>query len=122
MVNELSEEVKQALTANVVWHIAQPPEAVPPVLVILNYSSNGEDQLLSIAFDLTSGPKCWLTTRKIRGIGGVGPRYHQDYREFDCCGKTFYPYSVESFSPDIFRSSVALFSACRRLYAHAVLD
>ena len=121
MVHELSDEVQRALCKNVDWSREQPPEAVPPVLLILNYCPPGRQGLLSIAFDMTGGPKCWLTASKAREINGAGPRYHPDYRKFEHGGETFHPYSVESFPAEIFASSHALFTACRHLYEHAVL-
>ena len=122
VVHELTEEVEAALNSNVIWDIVQLPEAIPPVLLLLNYAPDKGDGLLSIAFDLTGGPKCWLTASQTRQINGQGPKYHSDYRKFECKGKAFYPYSVQSFPEDIFRCSVALFRTCRLLHAHAVLD
>lgn len=122
MVQELSAEVQHALNSNVLWGITQPPDAIPPVLVILNYAPDGGDRLLSIAFDLTAGPRCWFTAPRACQINGDGPSYHSKYRRFEWKGKTFHPYSVQPFSQDIFNCSVALFRACTQLHAHAVQD
>ena len=122
MVHKLSAEVQDALNSNLLWDIAQPPEAIPPVLVILNYAPDRGDGLLSIAFDLTAGPRCWFTAPRACQINGDGPIYHLDYRRFEWKGMTFHPYSVQSFPQDIFSCSVALFRACRQLHAHAVQD
>ena len=122
MVASVSEEIAEFLDSNYKWDEYQPVEAVPPVLVILNYAPDNSMEPVSIAFDLTGGPKCWLSKNSVRSINGHCPAYHLNYRKFEYERVTFHPYSVQPFESGIFSKCTNLIDACNQLHAHAVPD
>ena len=92
------------------------------MFLIRDYSPSYDNPSLSIAFDLSDGPKCWLSTSQVRPINKRGPSEHEDYRRFRYNGTAFYPYSIRSLGLEVFTSIDALKLACWTLYQHAVLD
>ena len=119
---ELSDEMVPALTERFKWFRGTVPELdEPELLIVFNYSPDVDKPLLSIAFDLSGGARCWLSagTKK---QGDKGPNPHSDYRTFEHEGTTFLPYSITSFGTGIFADIQKLEAACKSLYQYAVFD
>ena len=116
---ELTSTMKEALDQHFNCKLANVPELEQPVLIVLDYSLSIDRPLLSIAFDLSGGPKCWLTASKVIQIGGDGPNPHEDYRKFVFEGQEFHPYSIKSFPKAVFEDIQQFRRACEVLYQHA---
>lgn len=116
----LSAGMTDALTRSFNWTLRNVPELESPVLMVLDYSPRDMPHLLSIAFDYSGGPKCWLSEPKVQKIGNDGPNPHADYRTFSLDGRTFHPYSIQAFPQAIFDDILEFKSACRSLYRHVV--
>ena len=116
----LSADMKDALAQSFNWQLTNVPELDNPVLIVLYYSPRDMPYLLSIAFDYSGGPKCWLSESQVRKIGNNAPNPHPDYRTFVCDGHRFYPYSIQAFSQALFEDIHEFTSACQRLYRHVV--
>ena len=111
--------MKEALNQRFKWKLTNVPELEQPVLIVLDYSPSIDRPLLSIAFDSSDGPKCWLTTSKVTQIGDNGPNPYEDYRKLVFEGQEFHPYSIESFPKAIFEDIQQFRRACEVLYQHA---
>ena len=111
----LSTKMTEALDQRFRWRRTNVPALENPILVVLDYSPSDDQRLLSIAFDLSSGPKCWLTETHVREIGGKGPNPHSDYKRFAFEGREFHPYSIEAFPQTIFQEIHEFVAACRCL-------
>ena len=119
---ELSAEMVYALDERFKWYRGTVPELdEPELLIVFNYSPAIDRPLLSIAFDLSGGARCWMSVRTEKK-GDKGPNPHSDYRTFRCEGITFLPYSVTSFEMGIFANIQELETACESLYQYAVFD
>ena len=116
---ELTTGMEEALNERFNWKLTNVPELEQPVLIVLDYSPSIDKPLLSIAFDSSSGPKCWLTVSKVILIDRKGPSPHEDYRKFVFGGRKFYPYSITSFPNAIFDDIRQFTRACEVLYQHA---
>ena len=114
----LSVEMTEALNERFRWRRTNVSALENPILVVLDYSPGDDQRLLSIAFDLSGGPKCWLTESHVREIGGKGPNPHLDYKKFVFEGREFYPYSIVAFPQTIFQEIREFAAACRCLYGH----
>ena len=115
----LTATMKEALDQRFNCRLVNVPELEQPVLIVLDYSPSDDQTPLSIAFDFSCDPKCWLTVSKVCKIGDEGPSPHSSYREFDFEGRKFHPYSIEAFPSVIFEEIEEFQSACRCLYQHA---
>lgn len=119
---KLSEEMVRALNERFRWYRGTVPELdEPELLVVFHYTPDVDQPLLSIAFDLSGGARCWLSART-KKIGDKGPNPHSDYETFLCEGVTFLPYSIQSFGKGIFGDVQQLEAACESLYQYAVFD
>ena len=85
---------------------------------MLDYSPSDDQPPLSIAFDFSGGPKCWLSESRVRDIGNEGPKLHAAYRNFVFEGREFHPYSIIAFPQAIFEEIQEFSSACQCLYQH----
>ena len=115
---DLSIEMNEALDQFFNWRLVNVPELEHPVLIILEYSPNDDQHPLSIAFDYSGGPKCWLSKSKVRKIGDNSPKPHADYRNFVFNERKFYPYSIKALPKTIFNNIEEFMSVCRLLYQH----
>ncbi|MCY4226033.1 MAG: hypothetical protein OXF06_14530 [Bacteroidetes bacterium] len=118
----LSEQLTQELRKLYHFKLTNIPVLDQPVLIVLDYSPLVDQIPISIAFDYSGGPKCWLSVCRVRMIDGQGPFFYQEYREFCFENRRFYPYSIQSFPMSIFQNINEFTSACRTLYRHAYLD
>lgn len=119
---ELSEEMVRALDERGRWYKGTVPELdEPELLIVFNYSPDIDKPLLSIAFDLSGGARCWLS-RRTKKIANKGPNEHESYGRFECRGVTFLPYSIASFGTGIFTDIKMLDTACQALYQYAIFD
>ena len=117
---KLSDEMVRAFDERFKWHKGTIPELdEPELLIVFNYSPDIDKPLLSIAFDLSGGARCWLTARA-KKIGDKGPNEHSHYKTFECEGVRFLPHSITSFGMDIFADIRKLEEACGSLYQYAV--
>lgn len=116
----LSAEMTDALAGSFHWKLTNVPELESPVLMVFDYSPRNEPHLVSIAFDYSGGPKCWMSESKVRKIGDKAPNPHPDYRMFVFDGRTFHPYSIQAFPSSIFEDIHEFKSACHRLYQHVI--
>ena len=114
----LSPQMRDALDHRFNWKLTNVSELENPVLAVFDYSPSDSQRPVSIAFDYSSGPKCWLSELLVREIDNNGPRYHPDYREFVLEGRQFHPYSIRAFLESIFEDINEFVSACRQLYQH----
>lgn len=117
---QVSTAMREKLDQLFDWTLAQVPVLERPVLLIFDYSPSASEHPLSIGLDYECGPKCWMTTSRVRNIGNEAPRSHEDYKEFTWAGREFKPYSIQSFSESIFEDVDALCAVCKRLYHHVV--
>lgn len=115
---DLPEKMREALNQFFNWQLTNVPELENPVLIVLEYSPYDHQRPISIAFDYSGGPKCWLSEIKVKKIGDNGPKPHTDYRNFDFKERKFYPYSIEAFPITIFVDIEKFRSACWLLYQH----
>ena len=111
--------MEEALNQHFNCKLTNVPELEQPVLIVLDYSPGIDQPLLSIAFDSSGGPKCWLTVSKVILIGTKGPSPHEDYKKFVFEGRKFHPYSITSFPKAIFDDIQQFTRACEILYQHA---
>ena len=116
----LSAQMENMLTRSFNWKLTNVPELENPALIVFDYSPQDNLNLLSIAFDYSGGAKCWMSEAQVRKIGSEGPNPHEDYREFVCDGRKFYPYSIRPLPQIIFEDINEFRSACQRLYRHVV--
>ena len=110
--------MKEALDQRFNWRLENAPELERPVLIVLDYSPSDDQPSLSIAFDFSGGPKCWMTESRVRKIGGQGPKLYAKYRKFVFGGREFHPYSIRAFPQAIFEELPEFASACQCLYQH----
>ena len=108
--------MKEALDQSFKWRLTNVPELENPVLIVLDYSPSDTQPLLSIAFDFSGGPKCWLSESRVIKIDDDGPRPYLDYRKFVFEGREFCPYSIRALPQVTFEEFRELASACRSLY------
>lgn len=119
---ELSDEMVRALDERGRWYRGTVRELdEPELLIVFNYSPDIDKPLLSIAFDLSGGARCWMSAR-IKKIANKGPNEHDSYGVFEYGGVTFLPYSIVSFETGIFTDIKMLDAACASLYQYAVFD
>ena len=119
---ELSDQMEHALTEQFKWFKGTVPELdEPELLIVFNYSPHLGKPLLSIAFDLSGGARCWMSERTEKQ-GNKGPNPHSDYRTFEHDGTTFLPYSITSLGTGIFVDVQKLEAVCESLYQYAVFD
>ena len=116
---ELTATMEGALDQLFRWKPINVPELDSPVLIVLDYSPRTDQKPLSIAFDFSCGPKCWLSVSKVHEIGGEGPNPHPDYKKFVFEERTFHPYSITAFPRTIFEEIKEFRAACQSLYQHA---
>ena len=116
---ELTSTMKKTLDQHFNWKLTNVLELDQPVLIVLDYSPSNDGHLLSIAFDSSGGPKCWLTASKVNEIGTKGPNPYEDYRKFVFEGQEFHPYSIQAFPKAIFEEIQQFRRACEVLYQHA---
>ena len=113
--------MKEALNESFKWKRTNVPELDNPLLIVLDYSpADNDPHLLSIAFDFSGGPKCWLTESTVRKIGNKGPDPHSNYRKFVFEKREFHPYSIKSFPPTIFQEIQEFKRVCQGLYEHVI--
>ena len=119
---ELSDEMVQGLDERFKWYKGTVPELdEPELLIVFNFAPDVDKPLLSIAFDLSGGARCWASAR-MKKEGDKGPNEHSQYRTFEYEGETFLPYSITSFGMSIFEDVQRLRAACGSLYHYAVFD
>ena len=114
----LPPQMKEALDHRFNWKLTNVPELENPILAVFDYSPSDRQLPVSIAFDYSGGPKCWLSESSVREIDNNGPKNHPDYREFVLEGRQFHPYSIQAFPGVIFEDIDQFVRACRRLYHH----
>ena len=115
---ELSEHIKKELTQRFNWKLTNISELDEPVLIVFDYSPSDQQPVVSIAFDLSGGNKCWITTEKVISINDDGPKAHLKYGKFTFETRNFHPYSIKVSSQEIFQDVSLLTSMCQRLYQH----
>lgn len=119
---ELSDQMVQALDERFRWYKGTVPELdEPELLIVFNFAPDIDQPLLSIAFDLSGGARCWASAR-MKKEGDKGPNEHSGYRTFEHEGTTFLPYSIKPFEKSIFKDVQRLRAACKSLYQYAVFD
>ena len=111
-------QMPDALNQYFNWRRTNVPELEQPLLIILDYSPKDDSPPLSIAFDYSNGPKCWLSESKVRKIGVIGPKPHSKYGQFTFEGRRFYPYSIVALPSNSFKDIQVLMSTCQQLYKH----
>ncbi len=111
-------EMREALDRFFKWTLTNVSELENPVLIVLDYSPQDDGRPLSIAYDYTNGPKCWLSETKVRDLDSTGPNPNSNYRQFAFEGRRFYPYSIVPLSTTVFEDIEEFRSACLRLYHH----
>ena len=114
----LSESMRDALNQRFNWHLTNVPELENPVLIILDFSPDETGGLLSVAFDTTAAPKCWMSEANVNLINGIGPKSHSDYKHFVFKERLFHPFSIKPLGTVIFQDIQKLSSVCNRLYRH----
>ena len=118
----VSDEVVRALDERFRWYEGTVPELdEPELLIVFNFAPDVDKPLLSIAFDLSGGARCWASAR-MKKEGDKGPNAHSAYRTFEREGVTFHPYSITSLGMSIFEDAQRLMAACESLYQYAVFD
>ena len=117
---DLSQDMKDILGQRFSWSLENIPDLEIPVFIILDFSPPGCDAPLSIAFDFSGGPKCWMSEESVKEINADGPRPYAQYKQFSFEGRRFYPYSVQSFGTSLFEEIELLNTICKRLYNHVV--
>lgn len=115
-----TEELIDQLNHSFKWKLANPPELDQPVLIVFDYSPSVEQCPICIAFDLSGGPKCWLSESQVFAIDGVMPNHHAGYRQFVFEGRKMYPYSIQALPGDLFTDINRFKSVCQSLYWHTV--
>ena len=115
---ELSPQMENALNDRFNWKLTNVPELETPVLAVYDYSPSDRQFPVSIAFDYSGGPKCWLSESSMKKINDDAPRPYPDYRQFVLEGRQFHPYSIQAFPESIFKNINEFVSACRKLYQH----
>ena len=119
---ELSEQMVQALDERFKWYKGTVPALdEPELLIVFNFAPDVDKPLLSIAFDLSGGARCWASAR-MKKEGDKGPNAHSGYGTFEYEGETFLPYSIVPFPMSIFGDVQQLRAACESLYQYAVFD
>ena len=116
---DISEKMRVALDQAFNWELINVPKLDEPILIVMEYSPSNYEPPLSIAFDFSGGPKCWMTVPTVREIGKIAPSRHDPYREFSFRNYKFYPYSIQKFPKTIFQDIQQFTSACLCLYRHA---
>lgn len=119
-MSRLTEEMIDQLNHFFKWEQANRPELDQPVLIVVDYSPSAEHCPICIAFDLSGGPKCWLSVSEVYERYGEKPKFHPPYREFVFDGRRMYPYSIRAFAGDIFENIEHFKIACQDLYWHTV--
>lgn len=114
----LSPQMRDALDYRFNWKLTNVSELENPVLAVFDYSPSDSQRPVSIAFDYSGGPKCWLSELSVREIDNNGPKHHPKYREFVLEGRQFHPYSIQSLPRTIFEDIDEFVSVCQRLYRH----
>ena len=115
-----TEEVERLLGQRFNVRVVNVRELEHRIVMILDYSPQDSDRLLSIALGLAGESKCWLTVSEVRTIGDEGPNPHPPYQQFVYRGRLFHPFSIQAIPPEAF-ASIAMFErVCRSLYQHAV--
>lgn len=100
------------------WKLTNVPVLEKPALIVFDYSPGGAMPPLSIAFDWSGGPKCWLSETRLIAIGNNLPKSHPKYKKFNLDGRQFYPFSIRAFPKEIFGNIDAFIDACQGLYEH----
>lgn len=121
-MSSLSQEMQDWLNQSFNWRLENIPELDHPVLIVLDYSPGNDQAPVSIAFDCTGGPKCWLTEPQVFQRNGIGPNRHDEYRQFVFEGRRFFPYSIAALPKDMFEIIEQFEDACRSLYEHTVQE
>ena len=116
---ELSEGMKTALDVHYNWRLSNVRELDRPVLIILDYSPNGESPPLSIALDFSGDARCWLSEACIKRFDDIGPNSHSNYTQFEFEQRQFYPFSIQQpLGTKLFEDINNIRSICSRLYSH----
>lgn len=118
----LPEEFEEALNRCFNWHLTNVSELEGRVLIVLEYSPQDDQRPISIAFDYSGGPKCWLSEPQVKMLKvdgeDIGPARNETYRQFVFEERVFYPYSIQAFPQSIFENFQEFVVACRSLYQH----
>ena len=118
----LSEAMHNALDEHFWCEQDTVPEVDTKLLFVLDYSPSEDEPVLSIVFDLSNSPKCWMTASHTRLLNNKGPSRHDDYKRFTYKDRQFYPYSIRRLPTTSFGDIGEFATLCQRLYRHAVLD
>ena len=92
-------------------------------IIIKNYSPDVSKRPVSIAFSINDdnnnssfNPKCWITERNLKEVGGRIIPYHEIYKEFEYENKKFYPFSVNLENYKVNAKEIK--KLCGQLYKH----
>ena len=104
------------------------PNITDPLLLILNYSPQNENtKIVSFAFSLSGfyegkdnifNQKFWMTEQKVKNIKDNGPTFCESYKEFDCDGHHFYPFSAQLDNKYNFLELQSMTNLLYNLYQH----
>lgn len=114
----LSADMTKALDRQFKWARTNVPVLEKPVLIVFDYSPGDDMPPLSIAFDWSGGPKCWLSETRLKKIGDKGPRFYPKYKTFKREAREFHPFSIQAFPRTTFANIDDFTRACRNLYEH----
>lgn len=115
---QLSKETTEALDRLFKWKLTNVPVLEKPALIVFDYSPTDDRPPLSIAFDWSGGPKCWLSETQLIKIGDNLPKSHPKYKKFNFEGRDFHPFSIQAFPQAIFGNIEDFTLACQSLYEH----
>ena len=78
----LSEGMQRQLAQSFDWRLENVRELDSPVLMVLDYSPSNDRAPVSIAFDVSGGPECWLSESTVYDEGWMLPEGSPALRGF----------------------------------------